>query len=217
MSNQEAFETALDKTADYVEGIGDEVVEENVDSIIEGLVRGEHYSLTGHRCRSNVESTYLVAGHPEFRFFSVTYFFSLNEYVGSQLPNEILDEIIDQVANEPEQTGTGSKHRIAGRELLNDVSEQDMAALESYLFMFISGGTNVTHIQTADSGAVTGFVVSTDCFPFEEAFSIRDFSDAVKRTVTGGRRGNKLVERTVFVEPDEKKELEARVKLNFGW
>jgi len=217
MPDQEMFETALDETASYVRGIGDEVIERDVEGIIEGSVRGEHYSLTGHRCKGDGQSTYLVAGHPEFRFFSVAYFFSLEKYVGSQLPDELADNIVSQITDDPDQPDPGSKHRIAGRELLDRVDEGEMAALESYMFMFISGGTNTTVIQTTDNGTISGFVVSTDFFPFEESFSIREFSDTVKRSVTGGRRGNKLVERTVFTELDEKEELEAKVRLNFGW
>lgn len=217
MPDQEKFETALDETASYVMGIGDEIIERNVEGVIEGSVRGEHYSLTGHRCKGDAESTYIVAGHPELQFFSVAYFFSLETYVGAQLPDELADNIVSQVDDDLEQTDIDSKHRIAGRELLGRVDEGEMAALESYMFMFISGGTNTTVIQTTANGVVIGFAVSTDFFPFEESFSIRDFSEAVKRSVTGGRRGNKLVERTVFTELDEEEDLEARVRLYFGW
>lgn len=217
MPDQETFEAALNQTAEYVEGLGHELIERSVKDILEGNVRGEQYSLTGHRCDGETGEMYIVAGHPELRFFSVLYFFSVERYVGSRLPGELVDNIIDQTVDDLEQIDPDSMDQIVGRELLERVDEDEMAALKSYLFMFISEGANTTYIQTSDSGSIDTFLISNDFFPYEEEFSIREFSDAVQRTINAGGTGSKLVERTVFTELDEEEEIGATIKLNFGW
>jgi len=223
MPTQKKFEETLDTLEKYVEEIGDELVESNIEDIASGTVHDEEYSLIGHHCEGDKESMYVVAGHPDLRFFTVLYFFSIERYVGTQLPDNQINDILnkDEKSRSNDETDFTDEERYhrqkqVGRLLIERLSDADRAALESYIFMMISSDNNKLFINTRKN-SINEFTIETRIFPYEERFSISFFYEAVESTVSAGRRGTSLMERTLFVQVDEEDPYNTELELNFGW
>jgi len=94
MPDQSEFDTTLNVLADYVEDIGDQILQENIENILTAEVKGEEYFLTGHRCEGKENSIYIVAGHPDLRYFHVVYALSLGRNIGTRLDEEAIDALV---------------------------------------------------------------------------------------------------------------------------
>jgi hypothetical protein len=212
MASSEEFDEALDTIAEYVHGIGDEISEESVDALT-AEIRGEEYELTGHTCIGEEDSIYMIAGHPDLRFFYVVYALSVTGNVANQLDEEIVDELVES----GDDIDDAERRRMAASILLERLPRGDMDALKAYTFMFLSSGHNNTLLHSDENGVFEYYTVENQIFPYEDGFSIREFQDAVQATVTGGRRGNHLLRRTLFIDKDENNPGESQINLNFGW
>ncbi|RZV05077.1 hypothetical protein BDK88_4316 [Natrinema hispanicum] len=212
MPSSEEFDQALDTIAEYVHAIGDEISEENVGSLTVE-VRGEEYELTGHTCVGEEDSVYMIAGHPDLEFFYVVYALSVTGNVANQLDESIVDGLLEG----QEDLDDTVRKRRAAKMLLERLPRGDMDALKAYTFMFLSSGHNNTLLHSDENGVFEYYTVENQIFPYEDDFSIREVQDAVQSTVTGGRRGNHLLRRTLFIDKDEDDPSESEINLNFGW
>jgi hypothetical protein len=205
------FEIRLDEVASYIEDLGDKVVERNVEDILTTEVDAEEYSLTGHWCKQDGHQ-YIIAGHPELRFMSCLYAFSIERYVASLLTDEEA-EVLGSIEEDYEEDTLES----AGRYILKTLDQEEMRALSNYLYMFVSGGTSRTATHIDEQGVFVRYSVSTLFFPFEESFGIRTFHEGVRSSLTAGRRGHRLLNRTLFIESDEQNPEDLSLTANFGW
>lgn len=213
----EEFELTLEQMAGYVEEIGDEVIEKNAEDVIEANLQGEDYSLYGHHCQTKHDRMYLVLGHPEWRFMSTMYYHSLLRHTGHLVDEDDAKQLANlENDSEEEITSSDEMRDLAGRYLLDTLDQGEQDALQNYVYMFVSGGTNKTNVFTED-GVFEHFSVENSFFPFEDSFTIKDFYDAVQSTVTAGDRGWRLLHRTLFVdnEPDEPEDY--TLDLHFNW
>lgn len=211
MPDPETFDKTLEKLAEYVEDIGDELHEKSDPNILDITVQGQEYSLTGHRCVRG-DNRYIVAGHPELRSVSIVYLLSVQNNLAIDLEPEIARAVVDKEFEDEEEL-----LQEAAEKLLDDVPRHQMRSFESYCYQFISGGTHETSFITNNAESFIAFVVSNDIFPYEDSFGIRDFYDALKPVVSAGERGSRLVGHTVYLDVDEDSPEDAQVELNFNW
>lgn len=211
MPSPENFQRTLDTLAEYTRDIGDWVEEESVPSLLGGTVRDQEYSLTGHQCRSG-DSVYLIIVHPDLRFGSILYYFSILDNIGADLELETAEAIVDDEIDDEETI-----REVAAETLLDGVDREEMDMLRSYCYQFISGPTHDTEFGNNESGSFTYFGTSHDIYPYEDSFGISDFYQAVRAAVGAGRRGNRLVSRSVYIDIDEESPEETKLEINFNW
>jgi hypothetical protein len=213
MPTSSEFEAALETTAEYVRGIGDEISDKSVENVLSATERGEEYSLTGHRCIGDDDSLYIVAGHPELRHLYVVFALSVKQNVGSQLDDELVAALIE----DEDDLDETEKMTKAGEILLERLPQEETEALKTYTFMFLTSSPSTGAIHTNEEGTFEYYSVENLIFPYEEEFGIKDFNDAVQSTVTNGRRGSRLLGRTIFVDRDEENLSNTELQLHFGW
>ena len=213
MPTSSEFEDALEATAEYVRGIGDEISDESVENVLSVTERGENYSLTGHRCVGDNNSIYIVAGHPELRHFYVVYLLSVKQNVGNQLDDELIAALIE----DEDDLDNAERVTKAGKVLLERLPQEETEALKTYTFLFLTSSPNTSIIHTSEEGTFEYYSVENLIFPYEEDFGLREFNEAVQRTVTNGRRGSRLLGRTIFVDRDEENLSNTGLQLHFGW
>ena len=210
MPPDETFQADLDRLAEFVEDVGDELQAEAVDDIVELTVRGDPHAMTGHRC-SRGENRYVVAGHPALRFVIVAYVLSLTENIGAELDEGVAEAIADAEVDDE------AIRETAAEQLLDDVPRSQMRSLQSYCYQFVSGSSHQTTMMTNERGSFTTYIVSRDIYPYEETFGIQDFADATRAVVSAGERGSRLLGGTVVVNVDPEAPAQSEIELNFGW
>ena len=205
------FGIRLEEVAGYVRDLGDTVVEQNVESIFTVDVNGDEYPLTGHRCQTNGHR-YIIVGHPEWRFMSCIYVLSVERYAGYLVDEETAEQLASI-----EDSHDGDVRESAGRYLLKTLDSGEMEALENYIYMFVSGGTNRTSTSVDEEGVFIEYSVENSFFPFEADFGIHRFYEAVQSSITAGERGNRLLGRTLFFESEEENPEDLALTTHFGW
>lgn len=214
MVEQPEFNSTLELLSDYVDQIGDDVIEEGVDDLLAVNIDEEDVWLTGHRCDSG-DQIYVVGGHPDLRMMGVVYFFSLKRNLGHLLDDQITTSVLNDEDIKPNEDE--EREEKAAEILLDKINRDEMAALRNYAYMMISGSSHETHIYETDSGSITGFNIATMIFPYERSFGIKEFYDAVQTVTEVGERGNRLLSRTTMIDKDEDDPAKSRINLNFGW
>lgn len=212
MPSEREFNLALDEIANYVRDIENKVIEENVEELVVYEDRNEEeYNFSGHRCAHD-ESVYIVAGHPDFRFMSVVYFASITEYIARGLSEEKATEIL-----EVEPNGDFDILGAAAHELLKNVDDGLMNALNSYLYTMASGSSHITEVKTLNDGTISYIALESKIFPYDSNFNISEFNEKVVSIVGAGEQINKLLPRTIGLsEPDEDSD-KFELEINLNW
>ena len=211
MPSPEEFDETLEELADLVLDLGHEIEERSVPNIVDITIRGEEYSLTGHRCAHN-DSRYLVAGHQDLRPVTIAYILSITRNLALEMEVDVANSMVEGQFEEEDDLLSA-----ATENLMDQVARNEMATFESYCYQFISDDTHETALFKNDLETVTGFVVSNDIFPYEDSFGISDLYQAVRSVVSSGERGSKLVRRSVFLDIDEESPEESEIEINLGW
>jgi len=211
MPDPNTFDETLGTLAEYIKDIGDELQEESEPNILDVTIRGQEYSLTGHRCVQG-DNRYIVAGHPDLRSVSIVYLLSVQANLAADLDLEIAEAIVDEEYEEEEEMLQDAAER-----LLNQVPRGQMEAFESYCYQFISGEAHETSFITNEEESFIFFAVSNEIFPYEDSFEISDFYKALKPVVSAGERGSRLIGRTVYLDIDEESPGSTEIELNFNW
>lgn len=205
------FDSTLDKVAEYVVEIGDEIVSRDVDDLFSMTFQDEEYQYKGHRCSANGD-IYLVAGHPDLRHMVVVYFFSVSRTAGNRLDQATVEELVDE-----DYESEDNMRMAAGEHLLNDISRGDMEAFINYVFMFTSSGDHETFIHRNENDAFTAFHTSKLIFPYDEPFGISNFYDGVQAVMSSGERGSRMVSRAIYVNEDRDDPENTEIEVAFNW
>lgn len=213
MPSPEEFELALTEIREYVEAVGDKVVDERVEGIITTEFFDEEKTFIGHRCESGDGPTYIVAGHPDHRFFLIGYFLSIRQ----NLANEISEEAARKVLESREVDGEDAPKLQAIDVLLSEMSEQNMETLTSYLYLMLSSSTVGVNLYFTDDGIIDFYNVGRQIHPYEEKFGLQDFYDALTAVENIGEMGSRLVGRTIWLDTSGNSPEEYSIHLNFDW
>ncbi len=211
MTPSSDFDESIEKVGKYVQNIGHSVEEYGIEDVFEWDFESGTYSTHGIRCRAG-EDVYLIVGHSDVEPMVVLYVFSLEQSLGNEIDRETAEAILEEM---PEEEVDWRKE--AASHLLEGLSDAEMAALETYLYMYVSGTSHVTNIYRDENEQISGFHVDCQIFPRLHDFDIRDLYDAVTTVRGAGSRGSRTLERTVFFSKDPENLSESEVKLNFNW
>lgn len=213
MPSREAFEVALAELGEYVEAIGHGVVEERREGVLTAESVGGERALVGHRCESSGGSTYVVAGHPDLRFFVVGYVLSIRHNLADEMDERVAREVLEakdvEVVDSPELPAIDT--------LLAEIPTEEVDAATSYFYLLLSTPAANVDFHFTDEGLFDFYYVHRQVHPYESDFGLQDFYEAVAAVETVGERGSRLVGRTVRFDSTADSPEEYSIDLRFEW
>lgn len=187
MSDSSQFDVQLEEITDYVNRIGDEIVNRNVEGIIETGFQGEEYALTGHNC-SHGNHIYVVAGHPALDYFQIYYLLSIKQNVAAQL------NTVEKYDIQPDDDVIES--------IINRSSSEDMDELQFKLYLEIASGDYAVSLTGTDGGALESVEINQKIFPESRSFDIASFNRAVQSTISGGSKARAILANALKISVD---------------
>lgn len=213
MPSREAFEVALAELGEYVEAIGHGVVEERREGVLTAESVGEERPLVGHRCESSDGSTYVVAGHPDLRFFVVGYVLSIRHNLADEMDERVAREVL-----EARDVDEGDAPELRAVDvLLAEIPAEEVDAATSYFYLLLSTPAADVDLHFTDEGLFDFYYVHRQVHPYESDFGLQDFYEAVAAVETVGERGSRLVGRTVRLDSTGDSPEEYSIDLRFDW
>lgn len=219
MPSREAFEVALAELGEYVEAIGHRVVEERREGVLTAESVGEERPLVGHRCESSGGSTYVVAGHPDLRFFVVGYVLSIRHNLADEMDERVAGAVLES-RDLPESgggDGADAPELRAVDVLLAEIPAEEVDAATSYFYLLLSTPAADVDLHFTDEGLFDFYYVHRQVHPYESDFGLQDFYEAVAAVETVGERGSRLVGRTVRLDSTADSPEEYSIDLRFDW
>ena len=214
MPSEAEIKVELDNISGYVKDLRDKIQTKSDESIVtfaEEEDDGEIYEFIGHRC-SREDDTYIIAAHPDFEFMSVLSFTSVSVFIGSGIPEEDIEQIVDQTSEDD----TRDRYRAAQR-LLNEADDELMEALKSYLRITVGGETYITTINTTEEGAVEYITNSTKIFPYNDKFGLKELDEGITPVVNASKKLNQILPRTIGLTTPEEESDEYGLSFNLSW
>ncbi len=213
MPSREAFEVALAELGEYVEAIGHRVVEERREGVLTAESVGEERALVGHRCESSGGSAYVVAGHPDLRFFVVGYVLSIRHNLADEMDERVAREVL-----EARNVDEGDAPELRAVDvLLAEIPAGEVDAATSYFYLLLSTPAADIDLHFTDEGLFDFYYVHRQVHPYESDFGLQDFYEAVAAVETVGERGSRLVGRTVRLDSTADSPEEYSIDLRFDW
>lgn len=174
---------ALGTLEEFVEKIGDNVVERNLN-VLNATIDSEEIALTGHICRDN-NHFYYVGGHQELDGAIVAFHYSLIDNIAAEIPEEHATGILGTAGIE---AGENDPRTIAAQYLFQSIDVSQARNLISHLRIEKSEADTQLTISENEFGYPTGFSVERMIFPYEDNFDIREFYDGVIPVVETGKK-----------------------------
>lgn len=205
------FEATLDQLKEYVEDLDDLITHERAEGIVTYASErdGEEYAFTGHRCMHE-DSTYLIAGHPKFRFVSILYYLSIRKFISSSISEELAESIVDQELEDE------NLFNEAYEVLLENTPAEEIEAVSTYLYMMVSSGDQDTSVGINDGDPLDIVAISSHTFPYEQSFGISDFYDTKRSVLSAGERMNELISKTIYLNLDESNPEDSKLNFNYS-
>lgn len=212
MNSNSQFKASLEEVAELVRDLDHKVISQDVD----GLITYEDddnnsYSFDGHKCEVD-DKVYVIAGHPEFRFFGVVYFSSITRHISHGLDTDTAEAIVDESKVDDE-----SIELSAARKLLRETPEDMMETFKSYIYMMVSGGNHSTDIREFENGAINFVTTQDKMFPYEDDFGIKECHESTQSILAAGGRVDELVSRSIRLDEPEDNLENTSLTFHFGW
>lgn len=187
MPSTSDFEDAVNRLETAVENIGDEVLD-GVDN--------DEGKQVGHTCHHG-DYKYLLHGSPDDQYFTIGFPFSIVNNVGEILDESSAKEILPdgKEVDEDESITT-----LAAYDILEGMSSENRQKFQYHLTQELSTTDTSFRIRHTDSGAITGFDVYREIFPYEEEFSLAEFNHSVQTVVNTGHKGVLFVSTSFDIE-----------------
>lgn len=183
MRSDANFESAVERIHNYVDRVGDDVVEPITDPDRGGRTIGYAAERQTYR--------YQVVGRPDAEFFDVVFPFSIVSQLEEVMSAENAREILEDAGtlSEEAESDDQSRRTRAARTVLDDISAAEREAFVYHLVIILSSPATSFVFQHTDTGMVSGFQVTTKLFPYEQEFSLTTFDRAVRAVVNTGMSG----------------------------
>lgn len=213
MPTEAEVKVALDRVTSQIRDLHDEVLEESVEDIVSYKSDDgeEIYDFIGIRC-AREDDRYIIAAHPQFEYMVVLSFSSITSYLASGITTEEAAEILDT-----EDEGDDDPSWVAAKQLLDNVDDDTMSALKSYLQSMIGGSAYTTDIETTSNDSVSYISISAKIFPYEDGLSLEGLDDGIRPVVNAGKRLERLLPRTIALIPPDEEQEEYSLQIHFGW
>lgn len=211
MPTEEEVDEALTTLAAYTEDLSHIIHNRGNPAILHGKPNEQigEIEYRGHRC-GNESEVYFIGLHPELRYGIVVYFLSLQQNVAEWITEEQAEMVLDAAGIE-----NSGNDRMKAASYLIDNSDQDSAdAFDSYFRTVAGGGDHYTQVHRTDNGTFQSFAIERRIFPYEDEFSISDFSDAIHSVIGNGQKASALTMSSVSLSFDEENPGESAVEFN---
>lgn len=173
---------ALDTLEEFVEKIGDNIVESNTE-VLNTRIGDEKIILTGHVCRTD-NHFYYVGGHEKLSGATVAFHYSIINNIATEIPKEHAIEVLNSAGIESQET---DPRREAAQYLFGSIDVSQTRNLIDHLRIEKSEAD--THLTfTEMEGHPTGFSVQRMIFPYQDDFDLKEFYQAALAVVETGKK-----------------------------
>lgn len=208
MPSEAEVSEVLDQLAEYVQQLGDEVVEREIE-VLTAEFGGEEITLTGHICVDD-DLAYYIGAHPNLSGVFITFSYSLIDSIAVEIPEEHAIGVLNSADLTVED---GDPRPVAAQYLYqsnNAARAQDLARR-----LRIEKGEVETKLSIAlnNYGYPESYNVEIMIFPYEEGFSIKEFYDAVTSVMETGRKMSEVVNAHISLSISEEDPRNTRVNI----
>ncbi|GGL44581.1 hypothetical protein GCM10009037_29980 [Halarchaeum grantii] len=178
-------EGALGTVTGYAQSIEHTFVGE-----IDSWTDGEGRDCTAYHFKNEAGISYVVYGHPETNYLTITSHYDLLNAVREQMSERDVKEWVEHdvayQSQTPEGQGSEAAETIAARAVLDSVDRETMGeAADAIVDLVHTDRTSFT-IRQSENGSVLHYAVIRRVFPYD-TLTIREFADTA-RTVTRRRQ-----------------------------
>lgn len=220
MPTEAEFDEALETFSQYVEEIGDEVVEERGES--PGMRIGPP-DAEGMWC-AHGSNHYVISGVPKNKFFTIVYPRLIVPNIARKLEDETIDELlsgyteeeieeqlsqmdtvepIDEEDLEKDIDITTSRELLAAHEWLGSLDSELLQEIRYHLKERLMSPEVGFQLIPESDNVVYGFIVTKKIFPYGDGLSLQEFYDRVQAVVSVGVAGNNFLGITFSITDEE--------------
>jgi len=145
---------------------------------------------------------------------AVIHFISMKGYMMTGIDEELASDILGEQADEQNNL---IEH--AADKLIENTPDDDLETMKSFIYMMVSAGDHETvmSLENDDEDAFDVITSESHIFPFEDDFGIKEFHNARRSVLTAGKRATKLVQRSIYLNVNEKTPTESKLHFDYNW
>lgn len=189
MRTPESYADAVDLLRDAIAATGDSV-ENRINANIDGAELIVGYDAV----RGSL--AYSVFGVPDNEFFTIEVHYPITSDLGASLTESDARQFVDSESVD----GDDDIHELAGMEIMEQMNRSNREKFHYHLGEALASSDAGFRINQTESGAITGFDVTRQIYPYEQEFSMTELSHSIQTVVNTARSGMMFVATAFDIE-----------------
>lgn len=201
MQTEEEVESEFDDVLDYIDRLGDEILNTGEGRVTSDESGEEVYLKAVNVREASYDCYYTVRVRNNYEGAVITYSYDLLGHLEEFLQTEEGKSVfeLEHISDDDSES--------AAYEILNRVSEGDMGRLRFQLHDRISNPMTFSHLDTSDD-ILTGFTIGAVTFTQEPDYRLSDFYETTTAVCSTGEIGSRFVSNAFAIQISDEESAE---------